>query len=296
MVLRTLYELGQFDDIIQATDRVKPESSVGLVFANAADVWNDAAEYGCVGTPPCDYQGPWGAAKRSLYIALKHIQITDIDMLLDDDVQDPQLMAQYSTVYVVDPHMGTNTSIACAVGGSGWLTVGQRDCRLLVRSQCPEPALQSSARPAVAGIPGAKSRSDQAPQERFACGGSTGDRDAAGWPHRAGVWRRARDQRHRPQHDCARAIQRRRIRLLHTQGRQGPRVLLRLPAVSVQERSAWAVALRDSDATSPLLRTGPSHTSSPPCPAGRLICARAMDLTAASPTSFRRTLTSRRQL
>ena len=124
MVLRSLYELGQFDDIIQATDRVKPESSVGLVFANAADVWNDAAEYGCVGTPPCDYQGPWGAAKRSLYIALKHIQITDIDMLLDDDVQDPQLMAQYSTVYVVDPHMGTNTSIALAqwveAGGSLW--------------------------------------------------------------------------------------------------------------------------------------------------------------------------------
>ena len=45
MVLRSLYELGQFDDIIQANDRVKPESSVGLVFANAADVWNDAAEY-----------------------------------------------------------------------------------------------------------------------------------------------------------------------------------------------------------------------------------------------------------
>ena len=94
MVLRTLYELGQFDDIIQATDRVKPESSVGLVFANAADVWNDAAEYGCVGTPPCDYQGSWGAAKRSLYIALKHIQITDIDMLLDDEHPGPSAVGE----------------------------------------------------------------------------------------------------------------------------------------------------------------------------------------------------------
>lgn len=83
-VRKSIHELAKFEDIIQ-DGQVRP-AEVGLWFSEAADVWGDLR-------PPFD------AAKRCLYIALRHLQIP-LDCVVDGDD-----LKTYKVIYVTDPHV-----------------------------------------------------------------------------------------------------------------------------------------------------------------------------------------------
>jgi hypothetical protein len=84
-----IHELGQFDEIVQ-DGRVRP-AQAGLWFSEAADVWNDN-------------RPPFGAAKRTLYIAARHQQLP-LDMVVEGDD-----LSNYKLIYLTDRHVSRAAS------------------------------------------------------------------------------------------------------------------------------------------------------------------------------------------
>jgi hypothetical protein len=103
-VRRSLHELGTFEDIIQ-DGQVRP-GVAALWFSEAADVWND-------NRPPFD------AAKRCLYIAVRH-QGLSLDVVTEGDD-----LKSYQVLYLTDRHVSRKASAAIAawVKGGGRLIV-----------------------------------------------------------------------------------------------------------------------------------------------------------------------------
>src|SRR5439155_18561260 len=94
-----IHELGQFEEIIQ-DGRVRP-GQAGLWFSEAADVWNDN-------------RPPFGAGKRTLYIAVRHQQLP-LDVVVEGDD-----LANYKLIYLTDRHVSRAASKRLA----GWVSNG----------------------------------------------------------------------------------------------------------------------------------------------------------------------------
>lgn len=104
-VRKSLHELGQFEDIIQ-DGQVRP-AQTALWFSEAADIWDD-------------YKGPFAAAKRALYIAIRHEQIP-LDFVVEQDALNGTLK-QYKLLYLTDAHVSRAASKAI----TEWVTAGGR--------------------------------------------------------------------------------------------------------------------------------------------------------------------------
>lgn len=101
-VRRALHELGRFEDVVQ-DGRVRP-ARAGLWFSEAADVWDDNRD-------------PFAAGKRSLFIALRHLQLP-LDVIVEgDDLKGCQVL------YLTDRHVSRAASKAIVewVSGGGRL-------------------------------------------------------------------------------------------------------------------------------------------------------------------------------
>lgn len=111
MVLKTLRELGQYEDVVQAADR--EPAQVGLWFSEASDIWDDTA-------------GSFGAAKRALYVAILHQQLS-LDALVEADALDGTL-DHYKVLYLTDRHVSRAASARIAAwvkrGGRLFATAG----------------------------------------------------------------------------------------------------------------------------------------------------------------------------
>jgi len=105
MVLNTLREYGQYEDIVQA-GQVRP-SSVGLWFSDTGDISND-------------YANSAGAAKRALYVAILHQQLP-VDVVSEADTRDGTL-DQYRVLYLTDAHVSRAASQVIA----DWVNKGGR--------------------------------------------------------------------------------------------------------------------------------------------------------------------------
>lgn len=105
-VLRTLRELGQYEDILQAGQI--PWGEVGLWFSETGDIWGDS-------------DGSFGPAKRALYIAVRHGQ-APLDVVVEQDSLDGTL-GRYKVLYLTDRHVSRRASRAIAewVRGGGIL-------------------------------------------------------------------------------------------------------------------------------------------------------------------------------
>jgi hypothetical protein len=100
-VRRGLHELGRFEDIVQ-DGRVRP-GVAALWFSEAADVWDD-------NHPPFD------AAKRALYVAVRHQQLP-LDVVVEGDD-----LTNYQVLYLTDAHVSRAASKAIAA----WVHAGGR--------------------------------------------------------------------------------------------------------------------------------------------------------------------------
>jgi hypothetical protein len=105
-VRKSLHELGQFEDIIQ-DGRVQP-GVAALWFSETADIWDDNAH-------------PFAAAKRALYIAIRHQQLP-LDFVIDEDALAGDLK-NYRVLYLADRHVtrAASQKIADWVAGGGRL-------------------------------------------------------------------------------------------------------------------------------------------------------------------------------
>lgn len=92
-VRKGLHELGQFEDIVQ--DGQVRAGTAALWFSEAADVWNDN-------------RAPFDAHKRSLYLAIRHMQVP-LDMVVEGDDLKP-----YKAMYLADQHVSRAASKAIA--------------------------------------------------------------------------------------------------------------------------------------------------------------------------------------
>jgi hypothetical protein len=106
-VRKSIHELGLFEDIVQ-DGQVRP-GLAALWFSEAADVWNDN-------------RAPFDAAKRALYLAIRHQQIP-LDVVIEgDDLKD------YKVLYLTDQHLSRAASKAMAewvqAGGQLFATAG----------------------------------------------------------------------------------------------------------------------------------------------------------------------------
>jgi hypothetical protein len=85
-----LNELGMFDDIISEGVAQAHGASVCLLYSETDDIWFNGLEYG-------------PAAKRTLYIALKHAQVA-VEVVIEEDAAAGHL-SHYSTLYITDRHV-----------------------------------------------------------------------------------------------------------------------------------------------------------------------------------------------
>lgn len=112
-VRAALNELGLFEDIIQGGVAQAGGAKVALLYSDSADIWLSPV-------------GTFGAAKRTLYIALRHAQLP-IDIVTEQDAIAGALN-HYSVLYVVDQQVSEAavTAIAAWVnaGGSAVFTAG----------------------------------------------------------------------------------------------------------------------------------------------------------------------------
>ncbi len=92
-IRKSLHELGQFEDIVQ-DGRVQP-GIAALWFSETADIWDDNAH-------------PFAAAKRSLYIAIRHQQLP-LDFVIDEDALAGDLK-NYRVLYLADRHVSRAAS------------------------------------------------------------------------------------------------------------------------------------------------------------------------------------------
>ena len=111
MVLKTLREIGTFEDIVQ-TGQVR-SSQVGLWFSETGDIWHDNA-------------GSFAAGKRALYIAILHQQLP-LDVVVEQDALDGTLDG-YTVLYLTDAHVSQAASQKIAAwvhnGGRLFATAG----------------------------------------------------------------------------------------------------------------------------------------------------------------------------
>ncbi len=109
-VRRALGELATFEDFI--VDGTVAASSVGLWFSEVSDIWRDNAP-------------PYAAAKRALYLALRHGG--PLDVVVEADALDGTLKT-YATLYLADRHISRAASSALAAwvrqGGKLLVTAG----------------------------------------------------------------------------------------------------------------------------------------------------------------------------
>jgi hypothetical protein len=104
-VRRAFHELGTFEDIVQ-DGRVRP-GVAALWFSETGDIWDDAC-------------APFGAAKRCLYIAIKHQQVP-LDFVIEQDALDGSLK-NCKILYLADQHVSQAASKAIAE----WVRQGGR--------------------------------------------------------------------------------------------------------------------------------------------------------------------------
>ena len=107
---RALNEVGNFDDIVMHGAAQSAGSPVALLMSETGDIFHD-----CWGTA--------GAAKRSLYIALKHRQLA-VDVVIEEDIEAAPVLAQYTVIYIVDPHVRASAAhalLAWVSSGGGTL-------------------------------------------------------------------------------------------------------------------------------------------------------------------------------
>jgi hypothetical protein len=102
-VRRGLNEMGMMDDIV-AAGVAQPYAAAALLFAETADIW-----WGSISM---------GAAKRSLYIALRHAQLS-VDVVSEEDCEAGALN-HYSTLYIVEPQVSESAMGAIAT----WVNAG----------------------------------------------------------------------------------------------------------------------------------------------------------------------------
>ena len=100
-----LNELTMFDDIIVSGSAQLNLAKVALLYSETADIW-----YSPLYTP--------GAAKRSLYLALRHAQLP-VDMVSEDDCITGALN-HYSVLYIVD----NQVSEAAMSAVTAWVAAG----------------------------------------------------------------------------------------------------------------------------------------------------------------------------
>ena len=102
-----LQEIGMMDDLV-ATGVAQPYAAAALLFSETADIW-----WGNVA----------GAAKRSLYIALRHAQVT-VDIVSEEDCSAGALN-HYTTLFIVEAQVAEEpmTAIAKWVGTGGNLVL-----------------------------------------------------------------------------------------------------------------------------------------------------------------------------
>eukprot|EP01043_Picozoa_sp_COSAG02_P052496 COSAG02_NODE_5665_length_4144_cov_1.456366_3_plen_410_part_00 len=107
VALATLWEYGQFDDIIQdSPSQASPVGDVAMLFSTASDIWD---------TEDTSHK----AAKRALYIAIRHTH-KSVDILNEEDVTTNSTLNQYKTLYIVDPHVSSNATAHIV----DWVTSG----------------------------------------------------------------------------------------------------------------------------------------------------------------------------
>jgi hypothetical protein len=104
-VRQGLHELGTFEDIVQ-DGQVMP-GVAALWFSETGDIWNNNAS-------------PFDAAKRSLYIAVRHQQLP-LDMVVDADAVSGGLKP-YRVLYLTDQNVSQASSKAIA----DWIETGGR--------------------------------------------------------------------------------------------------------------------------------------------------------------------------
>jgi hypothetical protein len=104
-VRRSFCELAQFEDIVQA-GHVRA-GLAGLWFSETGDIWDDNA-------------GSCAAAKRALYLAVRHAQIP-LDVVVEEDALNGAL-GEYRVLYLTDVHVGREASAAIA----NWVRQGGR--------------------------------------------------------------------------------------------------------------------------------------------------------------------------
>jgi len=104
-IRRSLHELGQFEDIVQ-DGRVQP-GVAALWFSETADIWDDNSH-------------PFAAAKRCLYIAIRHQQLP-LDFVIDEDALAGDLK-NYRLLYLADRHVSRAASQKIA----DWVADGGR--------------------------------------------------------------------------------------------------------------------------------------------------------------------------
>ena len=102
---QVLNEFGLLDDIVAQGVAQAQGAAVCILHSETDDIWFDGLEYS-------------SAAKRSLYIALKHSQLA-VDIVTEEDAIDGHLR-HYSVMYIIDQHVRER-----AMGAIGdWVKAG----------------------------------------------------------------------------------------------------------------------------------------------------------------------------
>eukprot|EP01048_Picozoa_sp_COSAG05_P008162 COSAG05_NODE_608_length_8372_cov_2.996615_3_plen_444_part_00 len=101
-----LNEMGMIDDLV-AKGIAQPYAQAALLYSETADIWLSSATTSA------------GAAKRALFIALRHAQLA-VDVLTEEDCAETDALSSYSALYIVDPQVAEKPSERIAE----WVTHG----------------------------------------------------------------------------------------------------------------------------------------------------------------------------
>lgn len=104
-VRQALHELGTFEDIVQ-DGQVQP-ALAGIWFSETGDIWDN-------------HRAPFGAAKRTLYVAVRHQQLP-LEVVVEADALSGDLK-DYRLLYLLDQNVSRAASKAIA----DWVEAGGR--------------------------------------------------------------------------------------------------------------------------------------------------------------------------
>eukprot|EP01050_Picozoa_sp_SAG11_P009364 SAG11_NODE_873_length_6802_cov_2.257646_3_plen_444_part_00 len=96
-IRQQLHEYGTFDDIVAHGVPQAQKAKAAILFATTADMYYDS-----FGTP--------GAAKRALYVTIRHAQIA-LDVVTENDL-DSGLVNEYALLFVTDQHLRSTSAAA----------------------------------------------------------------------------------------------------------------------------------------------------------------------------------------